>query len=223
MCTGDVVNPQYDFQVSDGNTDNSIVLLYDPMQTKQNGGNGIVLKAYQLSEEYIQQQKRKSNFFIHPRDVLVELPIRIKNVGHVAGFLRCVEDLNPEIINCDMKSLQMGSGDVSIERHLDAMGDFIDELVQEQHKLQSYSRTIGKTRLEQVRTIKRAIDENKQLAADGEPEIVLSTRMGRIQEPAPAKIDALLMIGQLDIYCQQLNEYVDNNFQKIFVSSKLNV
>jgi translation initiation factor 3 subunit H len=75
ICTNDVVGYQYRYQSSEELSKNSIVIMYDPFQTKQ---GHLVLKAIRLTEEFINLRSNKSNEFINPNDILEEIPLKMR-------------------------------------------------------------------------------------------------------------------------------------------------
>ena len=221
MCTNEVVDSQYSYQSSEELSDNCVVIMYDPIRSTK--GN-LVLKAYHLSEEYLHVRRHRSNEFIRPSDILVELPLKIKNSGHVSAFLRCLEDSHKNELDCDFDPLSMAGGESQTEKHLDLLSNWMDELMDEQRRFQQYSKIAAKPRQDYVRWINKRVSENKERREQGEQEYSLSFDHSGLKPmpDAPPRVEPLLMIGQLDRYCKQMNEHVDNSFHKLIMASQLN-
>lgn len=65
-------------------SDNSVVILYDPVQT----ANGqLTMKAYRLSKAFMRVYREKKNEVIKPSEILEELPIKIRNPGIINALI----------------------------------------------------------------------------------------------------------------------------------------
>jgi len=219
----DTVSDQISYQASEGVaiSHNSVVVMYDPIQSKR--GN-LVIKAYRLSEEFLKMRNKRAHGFLRPGDILQELPVRIRNAGHVSAFIRCLQDSHKsELMDGDFDALSMTAGDAITERHLELMGTMIDELVSEQQRFHQHARLVAKPRQEQIKWLTKRLQENAEKRSNGDPE--LPTRLEASgQKPlpdAPPRMDALLSLGQLERYCDQVSGHVDSSFQKLIVSASL--
>ena len=221
MSTHEVVDSQYSYQSSEELSDNCVVIMYDAIQSKK---GHLVLKAYHLSDEYLQFRRNRINEFIKPNDILVELPLKIKNCGHVSAFLRCLQDSHKNEIDCDFDPLSMAGGEPAMEKHLDLMSNWMDELMDEQRRFQQYSKNSVKPRQDHIRWINKRVSENKERREMGEHELPLNFDQSGLKPmpEAPPRVEPLLMVGQLDRYCNQINEHVDNSFHKLIMASQLN-
>lgn len=220
ICTNDLINDQYSYQSSDKLFTSTVVIIYDPILSK----NGrLVLKAFRLSDKYMDMKRRNLNDFIPPEEILQELPIRIKNVGHVSAFLRCIQDTNKSEIDNDFNQLSLSSTDTYIEKYLEFLGNLMDEFVQEQQRFIQYSKGYSKNRVDHLKWLNRRVKENLERAEAGEE--ILSTRFEdsnlRPIPEAPPRTDALIELGQLTRYCDQINELVDSSLQKLVLTSQL--
>jgi translation initiation factor 3 subunit H len=221
ICTNDVIGYQYNYQSSEELSENSIVIMYDPVLSRK---GSLVLKAFRLTEQFIKLKASKLNKFIKPSDILEELPLKIRNFGLISAFLRTVQDNHANEIDCDFDALSYSNLDFYTEKHLELLSTWLEDLVQEQQKFHQYSRAISKTRLDHVRWLLKRIQDNIE-AQDSEKE-QLSTKLEDSAEykslpEAPVRVDPLLMIGQLERYCSQLNEHVDSSVQKLYITSQL--
>jgi len=220
-CTNEVVGYQYSYQSAEELSDNSIVLLYDPIQSRK---GTLVLKAFRLSAEYMKMRKYKLNTFIPPSNILEELPVKIVNSGHACAFLRTLKDTHASVLDCDLDHLALTAGDSFNERQLELMSSWIDDLTQEQSRLQLYLKSVSKNRQEQIRWLTKRITDNAERQENGEDELPLNLEESGIKfhQEAPPRLEPLLMLGQLDRYCSQVNEHADMAFHKLFLTSQFN-
>lgn len=221
ICTNDVVGYQYSYQSSEELSDNSIVIMYDPIQSKK---GSLVMKAFRLTEQFIEMRKNKLNLFIKPSEILEELPLKIRNVGHVSAFLRCLQDSHKNELDCSFDALSMFNADSQTEKQLELLGTWVDDLVGEQQKFQQYSKSVAKTRQEHIRWLTKRITDNIEAREAGEYELPTRIEESGLKPlpEAPVRNDPLLMLGQLDRFCSQINEQVDNSIHKLVLTSQLN-
>jgi len=216
--TEEIVGLQFSHQASEDLSDNSVVILYDPEQTKK---GQLSVRAFRLSDEYMNLRQSKQNDFINPSNILIELPVRIKNGGHIAGLIRCLQDSHLELINCEFDSLSLSGNELFLEKNLEGMGNTADDLIEEQRKFQQYAKLSAKPRQERIRWLNNRVQENVERSENGEELYSTSLKDCKPLPEAPTRVDPLLMIGQLDVYSKQLNEHVDLTFEKAFATSQL--
>ena len=199
MCTNDVVGYQYSYQSSDELSDNSVVIMYDPIQSKTDNGK-LVIKAFRLTEAFIELKKSKRNQYINPADILEELPVKIKNSGYIGGFLRCLKDSNKEIEESATLPLSMNNGESFAERNLELMNSWVDDLVVENRKFQDYARNNIKIRQEHQRWIGKRNAENADRRENGEDLLPTGFESSGLKPfpEAPTRTEPLLMVGQLE-------------------------
>lgn len=216
--TDEIVGLQFSHQASEDLSDNSVVILYDPEQTKK---GQLAVRAFRLSDAYMSLRQSKRNDFIKPSNILVELPVRIKNGGHIAGLVRCLQDSHADIINCEFDALSLAGSDAVIEKHLECMGNTADDLIEEQRKFQQYAKISAKPRQERIRWLNNRVQENVERSENGED--LLSTSLHELKSlpDAPPRVEPVLMLGQLDVYAKKLNEHVDLTLEKAFATSQL--
>lgn len=221
MSNESVVNIQYSYQNSEDVSENSVVIMYDPVQSKK---GTLVIKAYRLSDEYMDGRRSRGNAFIRPVNILQELPVKIRNSGYVSAFIRCLQDSHAAQIDCDFDPLSMAASETYMERHLELLGSWMADMIEEQYRLQQYARGISKPRQEQLKWLHKRLQENAERRDEGQAE--LSTRIADANmkpvPDAPSRAEHLLMLGQLEKFCDQISEHVETTFQKLVVSSSLN-
>ena len=218
--TNDVVGYQYTYQSSEDLSDNSVLIVYDPVRTKK---GSLSLKAFRLSEEFMRIRRDRVNGFIKPSAILEEIPLRIKNTGYIAGYLRCLKDSHKNELDCDFEPLSMATGETYLERQMELVSSWVDDLVQEQQKLQQHMKVIAKPRMEQIRWLTKRMQENEYRRESGEELLPVSLENSGIKHlpEAPPRTEPLLMIGQLDRYCAQVNDDSVATSKKLFLTSQL--
>ena len=242
VATSEVVSYQYNYQMSEELSENSIVLAYDAVQSTN--GN-LVVKAFRLSDEYIKAKRNKVNKFMKPDDILEELPIRIKNGGLISAFLRDVSDASEvsthfnhlssasALNTCQYTALSMTNSEVYLERQLDLVRLWIDDLVDLQQTFQTHAKYTMKARLDHIRFLNKRVQDNLIRRENGEDELpvttapVLSSTGAVIVDglkpipEAPPRADILLTLKQLSNYCNQINSHVETNYKNLYMSSQL--
>lgn len=224
LMTKDIVNEQDTFQAAEELGGNAIVIMYDPIQSKK--GN-LVIKAFRLTDRYLNIiRNSNNNDFIKPSDIFEELPLKIINSGYCSGFVRGLQDSHREEVDCSFDSLSFAGSDTHIERHLERFNTYTKALYNEQYLFQNYSKQTSKTRQDLVRFVSKRIQENKERIKDGQKELPLDFNQlpagTKLLNPAPNRFEILLMIGQMERYCKQLEEHIENTFQKLVLTSSIN-
>eukprot|EP00814_Leptocylindrus_danicus_P001955 CAMPEP_0116032668 /NCGR_PEP_ID=MMETSP0321-20121206/18313_1 /TAXON_ID=163516 /ORGANISM="Leptocylindrus danicus var. danicus, Strain B650" /LENGTH=293 /DNA_ID=CAMNT_0003508161 /DNA_START=30 /DNA_END=911 /DNA_ORIENTATION=+ len=115
---------------------NAVVLLYDPQQTLK--GN-LVLRAYRLSSACMNAMLKQNNSFISPSKFFEEIPIHIKNNGLANALLYDLNANDGGRFKCDYEQLDLEK-DSYVEKNLELMCSWVDDLANEQHKFQYYAR-----------------------------------------------------------------------------------
>lgn len=216
--TDDIVGLQFSHQSSEDLSDNSVVILYDPDQTKK---GQLAVRAFRLSDDYMSLRESKRNDFLRPSNILIELPVRLKNDGYIAGLVTCMQDSHSDLIDCDFDSLSLTKSDDVLERYLDNMGSTADDLLEEQRKFQQYAKMSAKPRQERIRWLNNRIQDNIERSENGEDLLSTSLEDFKSLPDAPPRVDPILMIGQLDVYSKKLNESVELAFDKGYATSQL--
>jgi len=223
MCSNDVVGYQYSFQTSEDLSENTAVIMYDPIQSQTDPGK-LAIKAFRLSNKFIEIRKKKLNIFIDPSEIMEELPVKIKNAGHCSGFIRCLADSHKEVLTTQSESLSMANSSSYIDRNLELMNSWLDDLSEENRKFGAYAKSTSKVRQEHIKWVKKRIAENIQRREDGEdllPTNPTKYHDRTMNECNDARTEPLLMISQIEKYAQQTNSHIENNLQKVSVTSNI--
>jgi translation initiation factor 3 subunit H len=192
---------------------NAVVLLYDPMQTAH--GN-LVLKCYRLTDEAVQLKQSGKNNFINPRKIFEEVPIILSNPGLVRSLFRdmgdglhgtCGSDLSGANTTFDRLDLSINP---YLEKHLEFLCSWVDDLAAEQYKFQHYTRNLRSSAGGDNRKGRKAKEEMAQAIEEGwaRPE-------------APKRMESLLMSNQIRTYCDQVEKFTGGGFGKLFLTSGL--
>ena len=116
---------------------NAVVLLYDPQQT--NKGN-FVLRAYRLSSACMDALASEKNVFISPSKFFEEIPVYMKNNSLASAMIYNLSlGKDADRFNCDFEQFNLDK-DAYIEKNLELMCNWVDDLANEQYKFQYYVR-----------------------------------------------------------------------------------
>jgi len=183
--TASVLENQFSYQTNV--SPNAVVILYDPLQTAN--GN-FCLKAFRLSDECVAMKKSGKNDFIKPSNIFEELPVKCTNPSLATAML---QDWTPKS-DIALDRLDM-STQPYLEKHLESMCGWVDELAGEQQKFQYYTRHLAR-------------GNNKSKA-------------GWIAPEAPQRMESLLVTNQIENYCEQMDKYVAGGLGKLFLAGGL--
>lgn len=183
--TQTVLENQFSYQTD--LSPNAVVLLYDPLQT----ANGtFCMRAFRLTEECIAMKQGEKNDFIKPSNIFEEVPVKCTNPLLAEAM---VQEWTPKSdITLDRLDLSTHS---YLEKHLQYLCGWVDELAGEQHKFQYYTRQLTKA-------------NNKSKA-------------GWDSSEAPKRMESLLVNNQIQNYCDQMDRFVGGGLGKLFLAGGL--
>lgn len=189
---------------------NAVVILFDPMQTAH--GN-LVLKCYRLTDEVVQLRLNGRNNFINPRNIFQEVPVTLSNPGLVRSLLRDMGDgLHHGSYNA-ADSTTFDRLDLStnpyLEKHLEFLCNWVDDLAAEQLKFSHYTRNL------------RANAGGERKGRKAKDEIAHAIEEGWARTDAPKRMESLLMSNQIRTYCDQVEKFTGGGFGKLFLTSGL--
>lgn len=183
--TSSVLETQFSYQTD--LSPNAVVLLYDPLQTAH---GQFCLKAFRLSDEALMMKENDSNDFIKPGNLFEELPVTCTN-PKLANALMLDYSAKSDIA---LDRLDLSTHPY-LEKHLELMCGWVDELAQEQHKFQYYTRGLGR-------------GSNKRAAGWASPD-------------APKRLESLLLTNQIESYCNQVDKFAGGGLSKLFLAGGL--
>ena len=218
---------------------NAVVVLYDAMQTSH--GN-LMLKCFRLSKEAVKMMESgdgttssANNPFLDPRRIFEELPVTVQNPGLVKALLSSVQDghyehdgVDTTTHNATTTTTNMMDGDYDttfdrldlstnpyLEKHLEYLCTFVDDLAAEQGKFQYYTR--GLNRASSTKYDKRQ-GGNKN--AKNEEKAVDAAEAWESSD-APRRLESLLISNQIRNYCDQVDRFAGGGFGKLFLAGGL--
>lgn len=187
---------------------NSVVILYDPMQTSH--GN-LVLKCYRLSDECFKLKSSGDNSFINPKDIFEEVPVTLTNPGLVRVFLADVADgvHTKSKVDTTFDRLDLSTNPF-LEKHLEFLCGWVDDLAAEQHKFQYYTRQLARGGGKDNRNNNRNSRPTAKEQADGWK-----------RSDAPRRLESLLISNQIRSYCDQMDKFTSGGLSKLFLAGGL--
>ena len=197
---------------------NAVVMLYDPMQTSH--GN-LVLKCFRLTDECVKMKASGKNEYVDPKNIFEEIPITFKNPGLVQAFLYDVadgkhgdfeagEDANGNAVaglDCTFDRLDLSTNPY-LEKHLEYLCTWVDDLAAEQHKFQYYTRSLARSNRNDKRNKSKDTEEK-------------SAEEGWASSDAPRRMESLLISNQIRNYCDQVDRFAGGGFSKLFLAGGL--
>lgn len=196
-------------QYQENLSDNTVVILYDPIQT----ANGtLTIKAFRLSEAFVKIQRERSNEFISPRAILEELPVRIRNPGLINALMFDL-DRSKMISNCDFERLDLSTNPF-LEKNLEYLCEWVDDLAQEQNKFQYYARAAARQKWKKRQ-------ENEERRQAGEAPLPEEPDLAWRMQNQPPRMQSLLIANQIDKYCSQMHHFAGASFGKLFLAGSL--
>jgi translation initiation factor 3 subunit H len=215
FCTSTLIENQFSYQ--DNLSDNAVVILYDPVQTAR---GQLTLKAYRLSREFMRAHRERRNDYIKPSEILDELPIRIRNPGLINALIYDLRDRGAGG-DVDFERLDLSTNPY-LEKNLESLCSWIDDLANEQWKFQSYTRGVLKQRHDAARWADRRKKTNDERRAAGdEPLPDDDAAFAEKRFDAPNRMESLLISTQISAYCSQINKFAGSSFEKLFLAGSL--
>ena len=169
---------------------NAVVLLYDPMQTSH--GN-LVLKCLRLTDECVALKTKDSNAFIEPSKIFETVPVKLVNPGLVRAYLsQSSSTMEPSNMAVDRLDL---STNPYLEKHLEFLCSWVDDLAVEQQKFQYFARQLAR-------------QDKKSNAGQPRPEV-------------PRRMEGLLIANQIQSYVDQMDRFAGDGMGKLYLADGL--
>jgi len=198
-----------------------VALIYDPIRTKQ---GSLSMKAYRLTEVFMELFKNQTftqeallKTGLSFNDIVEEIPIVMHNSHYVNAFLHELEDSKP-LSGLDFERLDLASNPF-LERNLDYLIEYIDDLAAEQSKFQYWQRTVQRQEVQKALYLKKKKADG---ARPGEPEEEDLTQMFK-PITHPSRLESLLITNQINNYCHQINQFAGQGLGKLYVVAGLQV
>eukprot|EP00934_Nitzschia_sp_Nitz4_P004088 Nitzschia sp. Nitz4//scaffold254_size28068//10493//11667//NITZ4_008150-RA/size28068-augustus-gene-0.32-mRNA-1//-1//CDS//3329544328//4078//frame0 len=211
-----LLDNQFSFQTD--LSPNAVVILYDPLQTAH---GTFAIKAYRLTQQCLQLKQEEKNDFLTPADIFEEIPVHASNPLLVQAMLQDFTTTNTNNSNSNSNSNNNNSTMVdlqrldlsthpSLEKNLESLCGWVDELANEQQKFQLYTRHLARTSSSTTTTTTPTT-----IAA-------MTAKQQAWQDPeAPKRMESLLINHQIQSYCDQMEQYAGDGLSKLFLASGL--
>jgi translation initiation factor 3 subunit H len=186
------------------------------MQTSH--GN-LVLKCYRLSEECIKVKEKGINSFIHPKNIFEEISVTITNPALVRALLTDIADgvhgsgengLYDAQAETTFQRLDLSTNPY-LEKHLEFLASWVDDLAAEQQKFQYYTRQLARGGGKDSRKDWKKKRE-EDLNEDGD---------GWGSSDAPRRMESLLISNQIRSYCDQMDKFTSGGLSKLYLAGGL--
>lgn len=224
--SNNVIENLLHFQVANPN---SILIVHDISQPLT---SGLSLRALRLSEAFIAARKeglftieslQKTN--LSYQTIFTELPVTIKNSHLVTLFLQTLEKQNFEKKIPTSFTHSYNKFDISIdsylEKNIEGIFDSVDSFHADQGNYNWYQRQLAREKLKVQQWQHKRKLENAALASAGKPTLSVDEWQTLFKLPAePSRLESLLVSGQIDNYCTQIEEFGSNVSTKLFATQK---
>ena len=226
------IDTQFNYQRS---IENAVVLVYDPMQTSR---SNVWLKAFRLTPEAMRMKLQGRDGFTSesvlsegftPDSILEEIPVRVRSNPMTTCLLADMGEADVQngpaagaSADIDFERLHLAT-DPFLEKNLEFMCAWVDDLGAEMHQLQAYARYAYRQKQEQTRWIEKRKEENMVRQAAGEEALPLEDPENPVfrQYPEPSRLESLMISKQISHYCHQINAFAGMSFSKLFLASSL--
>jgi translation initiation factor 3 subunit H len=201
---------------------NAVVVLYDPMQTSH---ANLVLKCYRLTDECVQLKTAGKNSYIDPKNIFEEVPVVLTNPGLARALLADVQvgggimagggasTLTPTT-DTTFDRLDLSTNPY-LEKHLEFLSGWVDDLASEQHKFQYYTRQLARG------GNAAADNKDRKQKKGGKDAAEASTGEGWASSDAPRRMESLLITNQIRSYCDQMDKFASGGLGKLFLAGGL--
>jgi translation initiation factor 3 subunit H len=201
---------------------NAVVVLYDPMQTSH--GN-LVLKCYRLTDECVALKSAGKNAYIDPKNIFEEVPVHLINPGLARTLLADVQVGGGLMASSAAAGAEASTSidttfdrlDLStnpyLEKHLEFLSGWVDDLASEQHKFQYYTRQLARGGANPAETTNPKDRKPKK----GEKKEEGTTGEGWASSDAPRRMESLLITNQIRSYCDQMDKFAGSGLGKLFL------
>lgn len=196
----------------------SVMLVHDVSKSAQ---SGFSLKAYRLSPAYLAVRKEgkfttgnltKNELSYHT--IFEELPVKVSNSHLVTLYLQSIEH-KPDYDHLNI------SIDSYLEKNIEGIFDSVDDFYYDQSNYNYYQRQMSreKTKVQQWQQKRKA--ENNARQQQGKQPLSTEEWKSLFKLPdEPSRVENLLISGQIDQYCNQIEEFGSSITPKLFAAQK---
>lgn len=204
----------------------SVCLIFDTTKTQK---GFLALNAYRLTPEAIALYKKgdfapeviKDLKITHDR-LFTEVPIVIKNSHLVNELLLEISEQIPVEAGAGASPfLDLGSRSV-LEIQLKSLMDNVDELNQESIKFNKYQNMAVRQCQEKTRWLQKRQQENSARLSRGEEPLPDEDVNKQFKpSPAPSRLNALVLAGQINSTAHEVGEFCSQTLGKWFLTEAL--
>eukprot|EP00622_Pseudochattonella_farcimen_P000562 FR735085.1.p1 GENE.FR735085.1~~FR735085.1.p1 ORF type:complete len:258 (+),score=59.49 FR735085.1:65-775(+) len=202
-----VIETQLQYQ--ENLSDNTVIILYDPIQT---ANGSLTIKAFRLSDAFVQMTKEQKDEFIAPGNILEELPLKIRNPGLINALMYDLE--SSRTLNCDFERLDLSTNPY-LEKNLEYLCDWVDDLATEQYKFQQYARNTSRQKWKR----KQENEERRQKGEEPVDDDGIDAEWKKANQLP--RMDSLLISDQINQYCSQMHHFAGPSFPNLFLAGSL--
>ncbi|KAJ3196044.1 Eukaryotic translation initiation factor 3 subunit H [Irineochytrium annulatum] len=225
----------------------SVLIVFDPTRTQQ--GN-MSLRALRLSDTFMTLFKDRKFTMenlhankLTPQGIFENIPVRIRNSHLLNALLHQLdEDVMASVIPSNPDSaikpppagfsplapnfdaLELGA-DSYLERHLEYLGETVEEHGQEQWRWQGWHRSLQKEQQRSSIAAAKKRQENASRAASGmeplytEEDIMAPTpALTKVLSTEPSRLETLIISNQIDTYSRQISQFAGPAVTKMYLT-----
>ena len=150
-----------------------------------------------------------------PKNIFEEVPVTLHNPGLVRALLQDVGDglhgpYGQEGSGADTTFDRLDlSANPYLEKHLEFLCSWVDDLAAEQYKFQHYTRSL-----------RQGVD-TRQKGRKAKEELAAAIDEGWARNDAPRRMESLLMSNQIRTYCDQVEKFAGGGFGKLYLTGGL--
>lgn len=205
------------------------------------------LKCLRLTKTAMEHLQERKNTFLNPMEIFEELPLKIKNPAMVKALLHSVktgdyyaddedgeneeetktggvggaaEPTQPTIYDADMTFDRLDlSTNPYLEKHLQFLCSWVDDLASEQSKFQYYMRTLSRNAAASSADASRGKFDKRKKEQD--KVVSIDADAAWASQDAPRRLNSLLVSSQIRTYCDQVDRFADGGLGKLFLANSL--
>ncbi|KAJ3084665.1 Eukaryotic translation initiation factor 3 subunit H [Rhizoclosmatium hyalinum] len=129
------------------------------------------------------------------------------------------------LLSPNYEGLDLGAGEVYLEKHLESLCDAVDDYGQEQWRWQGWNRSLQKEQQKAALTVAKKRAENAARESNGQaplyPEADITTppaSLTRVIANEPSRLESLVLAGQVETWCKQINGFAGPGLTKMYVT-----
>ncbi|KAI8843965.1 hypothetical protein BJ741DRAFT_589680 [Chytriomyces cf. hyalinus JEL632] len=122
-------------------------------------------------------------------------------------------------------SLDLGSGELYLEKHLESLCEAVDDYGQEQWRWQGWNRSLQKEQQKAAQTASKKRSENAQREANGQTPLHSESditapppSLARVIANEPSRLETIMLAGQVDTWCKQIHGFAGPGLTKMYLT-----